>query len=43
MHFVTRRYQRKQKHKFGIRCSDAFFVEPVPVSPEQEKWCVDVS
>jgi hypothetical protein len=37
MHYVTCRYHRMQKHKFDIRFSDVFFVESVPVPPEQEK------
>jgi hypothetical protein len=37
MHFVTRRYHWMQKHKFGVRCPNAFFVESVLVPPEQEK------
>jgi hypothetical protein len=30
-----------QKHKFGVTCPDAYFVESVPVPPKHEKWCVD--
>jgi hypothetical protein len=43
MHYVTRRSHRMQKHKFGIMCLDTLFLESIPVSPEQEKWCLNVS
>jgi hypothetical protein len=32
-----------KKHKFGITCSDALFVESAPVPLKHEKLCVDVS
>jgi hypothetical protein len=31
-----------QKHKFGIMCRDALFVESLPDTPKHEKVCVDV-
>jgi hypothetical protein len=31
MHYVTRRSHRMQKHKFGITCPDAPFVESVSI------------
>jgi hypothetical protein len=37
MHYVTRRYHRMKKHKFGIRCPDTFLVESVSVPHENEK------
>jgi hypothetical protein len=37
MHYVTRISHRMQKHKFGITCPDAHFVESLLVSPEHEK------
>jgi hypothetical protein len=43
MHYVTRRYHRIQKHKFGVKCPDALFVESEPVPAEQTKECVNVS
>jgi hypothetical protein len=33
----------RQKHKFGITCQTALFVESVPVPPDDEKYYVDVS
>jgi hypothetical protein len=32
-----------QKHKFGVMCPGAFFVENVLVPPEHEKYYIDVS
>jgi hypothetical protein len=29
MHYVTRRSHRMQKHKFGVMCPDALFVESI--------------
>jgi hypothetical protein len=29
-----------QKHKFGIRCLDTLFVQPVPYPVENEKYCI---
>jgi hypothetical protein len=43
MHYVTRISHRMQKHKFGITYPEALFVKSVPVPPEHEKLCVDVS
>jgi hypothetical protein len=43
MHYVTYRSHRMQKHKFGVTCPGALFVESVPVPPEHEQLCVDVS
>jgi hypothetical protein len=37
MHYVTRRFQRIQKHKFGIMCPGALLMETVVGPPEQEK------
>jgi hypothetical protein len=34
---VTRRSHRMQKHKFGITCPNALFVESIPVPPENVK------
>jgi hypothetical protein len=42
MHYVTRICHRMLKHKFGITCPDALFVESVPVTSENDKKCVDV-
>jgi hypothetical protein len=43
MHYVTRRSHWIQKHEFDITCPNALVVESVPVPPEHEKWCIDVS
>jgi hypothetical protein len=43
MHYVTRRSHWIQKHKFGVTCPGALFVESVPIPPEQEKCRVEVS
>jgi hypothetical protein len=40
---VTRKFQRMQKHKFGVTCPRALFMENVVGPPEHEKYCVDVS
>jgi hypothetical protein len=37
MHYMTHIYQRMQKHKYSIRCPDAFFVESVSVPFKREK------
>jgi hypothetical protein len=37
MHYVIRRSHRMQKHKFGVTCPGALFVEYVPVPPKHEK------
>jgi hypothetical protein len=42
MHYVTHRSHWMQKHKFGITCPEALFIESVQVPPEHEK-CVDVT
>jgi hypothetical protein len=43
MHYMARISHRMQKHIFGIMCPIALFVESVPVSPEQDIWCIDIS
>jgi hypothetical protein len=43
MHNVTYRSHRKQKPKFSVTCLSAFFVKFIPVLPEHEKSCLDVS
>jgi hypothetical protein len=43
MHYVTHRSHQMEKHKFGIMCPCALFVESVPVPPQQKKLCIDVS
>jgi hypothetical protein len=43
MHYVTHKSHRMKKHKFGVTCPVVLFVESVPVPPEQEKYCVDIS
>jgi hypothetical protein len=43
MHYVTRRSHRMQKHKFGVTCPDVLFIKSIPVPPEHQKYCVDVS
>jgi uncharacterized membrane protein YsdA (DUF1294 family) len=40
---VTCRSHRMQKQKFNVTCPTTIFVESVPVSPEHEKLCVDIS
>jgi hypothetical protein len=30
-----------QKHKFGVTCLGALFVETALCPPEHEKWCID--
>jgi hypothetical protein len=42
MHYETRRSHRMQKYKFGVIVPARFFVESVPVPPEQEKKWFDV-
>jgi hypothetical protein len=37
MHYVTHRSHQMQKHKFGLTCPGAHFVESVPVPLEHEK------
>jgi hypothetical protein len=32
-----------QKHNFGVTCLGVLFVESIPVPPENEKYCIDVS
>jgi hypothetical protein len=41
MHYVTHRFQWKQKHKFGVTCPSAIFMETAP-GPDHEKECIDV-
>jgi hypothetical protein len=43
MHYVTHRFHLMQKQKFDITCPDALFVKSIPVPPDHEKECVDVS
>jgi hypothetical protein len=37
MHNMARISHQMQKHKFGVMCPDALFVESIPVPPEYEK------
>jgi hypothetical protein len=37
MHCVTRKYHWMQKHKFGVMCPDAIFMETAPGQPQHEK------
>jgi hypothetical protein len=37
MHYVNRRFDQMQKHKFGVTCPDMFFVKFILVSSEHEK------
>jgi hypothetical protein len=37
------RSYRMQKHNFGVTSPGVIFVESIPVPPEHEKLCVDVS
>jgi hypothetical protein len=43
LHYVTCRSNRMQNHKFRITCPGVLFLQNVPVPPEHEKLCVDVS
>jgi hypothetical protein len=43
MHYVTCRLHKMQKHKFGITCPDALFMEIALSPPEHEKYFIDVS
>jgi hypothetical protein len=43
MHYMTHRSHRMQKHKFGIMCPNAFFMDTAPGPPEHEKYCFNVS
>jgi hypothetical protein len=36
MHYVTCRSHLMQKHKFGIMCPGALFMDTAPGPPEQE-------
>jgi hypothetical protein len=40
---MTRRSHRTQKHKISVTCPSVLFVESVPVPPEHEKLCDDIS
>jgi hypothetical protein len=51
-HFMARTHRKAlrdpqvppdEKHKFGVSCPDALCMETVPVPPEHEKYCIDVS
>jgi hypothetical protein len=37
MHYMTREFHLIEKHKFGVTCPDALFMETVPGQPEYEK------
>jgi hypothetical protein len=37
MHYVTHKSYWMQKHKFGVTCPNALFVETAPGPPEHEK------
>jgi hypothetical protein len=37
MHYVTRRSNQMQKHKFDVTYPGALFVESIPVPPEHEE------
>jgi hypothetical protein len=37
MHYMTHVFDQMQKHKFGVTCLGAFFVETLLVPPEDEK------
>jgi hypothetical protein len=37
MHYVTRKSHRIQKHKFGLTCPGALFMETAPGPPECKK------
>jgi hypothetical protein len=41
MHYVTRISHQMQKHPDAI--NDMIFLESIPVPPEHEKLCVDIS
>jgi hypothetical protein len=43
VYYVTHRSHQMQKHKFGVMCPGTLFVESVPVPPENEKWCINIS
>jgi hypothetical protein len=43
MHYMSRRSQQTQKHKFGLTCPNTLFVESVSVLPENYKQRVDIS
>jgi hypothetical protein len=43
MHYVTHRSHRIKKHKYGVTCPDALFMETAPGPSEHEKYRVDVS
>jgi hypothetical protein len=43
MHYITRRSNWMHKHKFGIKDTNAHFVNSAVVPPKYEKMCIDVS
>jgi hypothetical protein len=43
MYYVNRISLQMQKHKFGVMCLGALFVESVLVPPKHEKECDHVS
>jgi hypothetical protein len=36
MHYVTHRSHWVQKHKFGVTCPGAFFMESIPIAPSMK-------
>jgi hypothetical protein len=40
MHYVTCISQQMQKHRFGVTCPGALFVESEPVPPEHENRAI---
>jgi hypothetical protein len=42
MHYVTHKPRWMQKHRFGITCPSALFVETASGPPEHEKLCINV-
>jgi hypothetical protein len=43
MPYVTYRSHWMQKHKFGVMCHGALFMEITPSPPKHEKYYVDIS
>jgi hypothetical protein len=43
MHYLTHISHCMQKHKFGVTCPTALFMETALGPPEQEKWYVNIS
>jgi hypothetical protein len=42
MHYVPHRSHWIKKHKFGVTCLVALFMESVLVPPEHEKLCINI-